>query len=55
MITDQLGKVVSQSSEILTTGVYTKTIDVIHFSPGVYVVQVIVNGKADTAKLIINR
>jgi hypothetical protein len=55
MITDQSGKVVLQYNEFLTTGVYTKTIDAKHFSPGMYVVQVNVNGKADFAKFIIIR
>lgn len=55
MITDQLGKAVLQTDEFLSAGIYTKTIDVKHFSPGIYVVQVIVKGKADFAKLIVTR
>ena len=52
-ITDQLGRSVMQSNEFLAAGVYSKTIDVTHFSQGIYIVKVTVNGKVNIAKLMV--
>ena len=54
-ITDQFGKVVEQSKQILNAGSYTKTIDVKHLSPGIYFVQLINNRKATITKLVVAR
>lgn len=53
IITDEFGKVIIQANEFLAAGVYTKGIDVKHFSPGIYIVQIISNGKASVEKLMI--
>ena len=53
IISDQLGKIVSQSDEFSTAGIHTKVIDVKHFRQGIYSVQVIMNGKTNTEKLMI--
>ena len=55
IITDQLGKAVLQSHAFLTAGVYTKTINIKHFSPGIYIVRVIVNEKVNISKLIVTK
>lgn len=54
-ITDQMGKTVMHADEFLTAGDYRKTIDAKQFAPGVYIVQIILNQKIISAKLIVMR
>jgi photosystem II stability/assembly factor-like uncharacterized protein len=55
VISDQLGRSVFQSKQFLTNGVHTSKIEVTQFLPGIYYVQVIMNGKANIEKLVVTR
>jgi len=52
-IVDAAGKTIMQSNEAALIGVYTKTIQIDDFAPGVYMVKLIINGVVNSGKMVI--